>query len=225
MCLKSFNRSGVGYLEDIIPAILYAVNHKAKVINASWGSGKPSQSLKSAIKYAEQNGVLFVASVGNRSLDIEANPQYPASYSLDNIISVGASDSYDQLAYFSNYGGESVDLVAPGVKILSTVGKREYRSLSGTSMAAPYVSGTIGLMFSESRSLLVTEIVEYLLTSVDPIISLQGRVKTGGRLNAYQAWRKISHPSFVQSKEKEKNITPLIYLLLSKERRNDEKQR
>ncbi len=116
-----------GYLTNaaIVEAIIYAANNGAKVINASFGDYYYSLAEYDAISYANSKGVLFVASAGNKTNDNDSFPFYPASYNLPNIISVAATDQYDQLASFSNYGATSVHVGAPGVSILSTVAGRK----------------------------------------------------------------------------------------------------
>ncbi len=104
-----------------IEAITYAADNGARVINASWGGGDFSQALYDAISYANDKGCLFVAAAGNFTNDNDANPFYPASYDLPNVISVAATDHNDNLASFSNYGTTSVDVGAPGVNILSSI--------------------------------------------------------------------------------------------------------
>lgn len=126
MALKFLNSEGSGYTSDAIECIQYAVNMKSKDINIkgtnnSWGGGGYSQSLYDAIKALRDNDILFSAAAGNSSTDNDSKPFYPASYDLDNIISVAATDHNDNLASFSNYGATSVDVAAPGVNILSTL--------------------------------------------------------------------------------------------------------
>jgi len=88
---------------------------KAKIINASWGGYGYDLIQYNAIKSAKNSGVLFVAAAGNYGTNNDASPLYPASYDLDNIIAVAATDQDDNLANFSNYGSTSVDVAAPGV--------------------------------------------------------------------------------------------------------------
>jgi len=116
-----------------------------RVINASWGGSDYSHALRSEIAEAGQAGILFVAAAGNgdvlgRGMDNDETPFYPASYDVDTIVAVAASDQNDKLARFSNYGSTSVDLAAPGVGIMSTEPGATYASRNGTSMAAPHVT-------------------------------------------------------------------------------------
>ncbi|RKX91002.1 MAG: hypothetical protein DRP84_12270 [Spirochaetes bacterium] len=126
-----------------IKSIIYAVNQGAKVINASWG-GPPSQALIDALLYAQKHGVLVVVSAGNWDTDA---PSYPSAFGLDNLISVAALGEDNEKAIFSNFGNY-VTVSAPGVNIESTWLNNSYKILSGTSMAAPCVSGLAGLLFS-----------------------------------------------------------------------------
>lgn len=121
MAIRFLGVTGSGDVANAAGAIIYAADNGARVINASWGGYDYSNTLYSAINYARSKGVLFVAAAGNESLNTDLAPFYPAGFSLDNILSVAASDSSDTLADFSNYGAASVDLAAPGVEIYSTV--------------------------------------------------------------------------------------------------------
>jgi len=112
---------------------------------------------------------------------------YPASFPLDNIIAVAATDHNDQLASFSNWGATTVDLAAPGVNIMSTLPNNSYGSYDGTSMATPHVAGVAGLLMAEYPDKSILEIKQMILGSVDFKENLQGVVLTGGRLNAYSA--------------------------------------
>jgi subtilisin family serine protease len=120
MALRGMDINGVTTTADVIAAINYAVANGAKVINASYGSATFDNAERDAISNAASNGVLFVAPSCNNSQNNDINPCYPASYDLDNIIAVAASDQNDNLAGFSNRGVQAVDLAAPGVNIAST---------------------------------------------------------------------------------------------------------
>jgi subtilisin family serine protease len=121
MPIRFLGVSGVGSIANAAEAIIYASDNGARIINASWGGYSYSQTLYNAIEYARAKDVLFIGAAGNESNNNDNNPFYPASFNLANIISVAASDQNDQLASFSNYGVNSVDLVAPGVNIYSSI--------------------------------------------------------------------------------------------------------
>ena len=143
--------------------------------------------MEDAIAAAGEAGHLFVASAGNSGTDNDADPHYPASYDLDNIIAVAATDDDDNMPSWSNYGATSVDLAAPGSNIYSTWLGGGYGTKCGTSMAAPHVAGTAALIQSLRPYWSATEIKEAILSTVDLLPSLDGKVLTGGRLNAAAA--------------------------------------
>jgi subtilisin family serine protease len=157
------------------------------VINASYGSYKPSECEKEAIAYAQRKDTLIVAAAGNDDQDSDVAPSYPADYDFDNIISVAASTSADKLASFSNYGNKSVDLAAPGVEIASTWKGSDYRYLSGTSMATPFVTASAALLRKAGDGLPYTRIRKLLLSNVDKSKAFKQTTVTGGRLNAARA--------------------------------------
>jgi hypothetical protein len=125
MCLRFLDAAGSGTTADAISAINYAVANGARVLNNSWGGGGPSLALGDAIRRSNSAGTVFVAAAGNEGMDNDTTPSYPASYTVDNIISVAATGQSDDLASFSNYGATSVDVGAPGVNTYSTVPARE----------------------------------------------------------------------------------------------------
>ena len=116
---------------------------------------------------------------------------FPAGYDLDNIIAVAATDHNDERASFSNYGETWVDLAAPGVDILSTTPGDTYGLKSGTSMAAPHVSGAAALAWSVSPQANYQTIRDALFAGVDSIPSMSGITATGGRLNAMRTIEEI----------------------------------
>jgi len=135
-----------GSTSDAIDAHNYAVAMGVKVSNNSWGGGGFSQSLYDAIKAAGDAGHIFVAAAGNSGTDTDVFPHYPSSYDLWNLISVAATTNQDQLAGFSNWGVVSVDLGAPGLDVASTYAGSQYYWNSGTSMAAPHVTGVVAIL-------------------------------------------------------------------------------
>jgi subtilisin family serine protease len=192
MPLKFMNAGGFGTTRAAIEAINYAIDRKqagvnVRVINASWGSTQRSRALEDVIRKAYEAGILFVAASGNASTNTDRTPHYPASYNVGNVISVAALDRSDALATFSNYGGKSVHIAAPGVDILSTWLGNDYEEHSGTSMATPVVAGVAALALSAHPNLSVDQLRSLLLKSVDEVPSLKGKVSTGGRINAAKA--------------------------------------
>jgi len=192
MPLKFLGRGGFGTTKNAIEAINYAIDRKQKgvnvrVINASWGSTQYSKALEDAIRAAGEQGILFVAAAGNSSTDNDKRAHYPSNYDLPNVISVAAMDRTDSITSFSNFGVKTVHIAAPGRDILSTWLKNSYREASGTSMAAPQVSGVAALILASEPGLSVDKLRERLLGSVDKLDALPGKVSTGGRLCAGQA--------------------------------------
>src|SRR6476620_2143955 len=195
MPLKFLGRGGFGTTADAIKAINYAIDRKKagvnlRVINASWGSTQNSKALEDAIRAAGDAGILFVAAAGNNGTDNDKRAHYPSNYDLPNVISVAATDRNDVLTSFSNYGLKSVHIAAPGRDIESTWLGNAYRDASGTSMAAPHVAGVAALVLSAEPHLTVAQLRNRLLSSVDKLPNLAGKVSSGGRLNAAKALEK-----------------------------------
>lgn len=177
---KFLDAEGSGSTLDAAKAIRYAADMGGDVMSNSWGGGPSTRTLQDAIVYAKDKGILFVAAAGNESNDNDASPSYPASYNVENVISVAASDQNDALASFSNYG-LTVHLAAPGVSILSTTPNNTYQKFSGTSMATPYVSGAAALVKAQGN-ISLADLKQRILGGVDKVSSLTGKVATG-RLN------------------------------------------
>jgi len=191
MPLKLLSDSGSAYTSDAVAAVTYASRMGARISNNSWGGGGYSQSLYDAIKAAGSQGSLFVTTAGNNNADNDATPYYPANYPLECILSVAATDRDDQLAYFSNYGANTVHLTAPGVDILSLRPGGQYATLSGTSIAAPHVAGTAGLLLARNPSLTVNQMKQLIIFGSDSIGTLGGKIASQGRLNAYRALKAV----------------------------------
>ena len=189
--LKFLDATGGGYVSSAIAALNYAVAKSIDISNNSWGGGGYSQALYDAINAARIHGHVFVAAAGNGGSDgigddNDALPQYPSSYNLDNIVAVAATDKYDKLAGFSNYGATSVDVAAPGVEILSTV-PGGFAYASGTSMAAPHVTGVVAMVQAQNPSWTYSQTIAQVLNKADQLTGLQGKLSTGARLNAHGA--------------------------------------
>ena len=202
IAVKIFTPDGDGYSSDILEALEYVAKMKDRginivAINASYSGGDKSIIMKDAINRLGDKGVLFVAAAGNSGNNIEHWQEYPASYDCANIITVGATDFNDKLATFSNYGKESVDIAAPGVDIYSTIPSDthdDYGYLSGTSMATPYVTASVALVWSSLESNLTGTAKEKALIVKNHILgtskvlnSLNNKVLTSGRLDLAMA--------------------------------------
>ncbi|MBD3386890.1 S8 family serine peptidase [candidate division KSB1 bacterium] len=197
MALKIFDENGKATISSAIKALEYAVDKGARISNNSWGGYFYSNALEDAIKAAKEANHLFVVAAGNESKDNDGStPSYPASYDLDNIISVAATDRYDKKSSFSNFGPISVDLAAPGELILSTFPGNQYTLYSGTSMAAPYVAATAGLFLSLDPSLSYIRIKNHIVNNVDPLPSLKNKCLAAGRLNVFKALSSLNKTFF-----------------------------
>jgi subtilisin family serine protease len=173
-----------GTVSDAVKAIEYADSMGAKISNNSWGGGNYSYAIYEAIRNSDS---LFVAAAGNDGYNNDYYPTYPASFDLDNILSVAAIDNKGQLAYFSNYGITSVDVAAPGVNILSTLPDNNYGFYNGTSMAAPHVTGIAALVHTENRDYSVSELKSAILGNTKELDSVKNYVATGGMVDAGMA--------------------------------------
>lgn len=218
MTLRMLDSHGNGSTLSAVRSIEWAINHRASLILASWGNEGESQAdelLKEAIRKAESSGILFVAAAGNTEpseQDSASNDAgsdrraFPASFGLPNIVSVAALNLQGELAEFSHYGAQSVDLAASGEKSLSTVPKDrnsfyveklyesevstiELGSLpwNGTSMAAPQVAGAAVLLLSRHPEWKYPQLKKRLLDSVSLVPSLANKTRTGGKLNVGRA--------------------------------------
>lgn len=189
MACKFLNEFGSGTTSDAIECINFAIANGAKILNNSWGGGPFSLALLNTIYLARDEGVLFVAAASNDGMNNDTFLAYPASYGVENIISVAALDRFDRLANFSNYGESTVHLGAPGVDIWSSTAGSDgsYATFNGTSMASPHVAGVAALVWSHVPGASMAEVRQRILSGVVPVDALDGKTITGGRLNALNA--------------------------------------
>lgn len=182
------------HTENLYQDFEYAQNNDIDIMNCSFsGEGYSNIEYQAMKKY---DG-LIVCAAGNKKNNNDSNPMYPASYDLNNIISVAATDSNDNPADFTNYGKTSVDLAAPGVNVYTTsISGSQYISDGGTSVAAPYVAGVAALIKSLYPTMSAYGVKKAILDGVDKVSSLSGKVKTGGRLNAYNAIKSAQEHTF-----------------------------
>ncbi|HKC59903.1 MAG TPA: S8 family serine peptidase [Myxococcales bacterium] len=175
MALRGIGPRG-GRSDDLARAIDYAVDHGARVVNASWGGGGHSQAIAKAVARARERGVLFVPAAGNEGA---SRPSFPANLGGDNVLSVGAVAPDGRLASFSNRGAL---VAAPGVGILSTTAPGRYERYDGTSMAAPHVSGLAALLWAARPQARLEEVREAILSSASPVPGTRN-----GRIDAARA--------------------------------------
>ena len=192
MVLKALGgEEGKGSPENVIQAIRYAEANGAQICNLSFGSGQTSPEFEAAIR---DSNMLFVAAAGNGNqyeigYNIDAHPVYPASFPYDNIITVGNLLFNGHLDESSNYGQINVDLAAPGTYILSTVPSDTYAYMTGTSMAAPMVTGAAALLYSGRPDLSLSDVRTALLSSVHKLAPLKGKTAYGGMLDVAAAMK------------------------------------
>jgi subtilisin family serine protease len=207
---------GQGTTSGAINAITYARQKGARIINASWGGPDHSDALCDAVSAAVSAGVLFVAAAGNDGEDNDVVVSDPADCPSPGVVSVAASTSADTLAGFSNFGLTTVDLGAPGQSIHSTLPGGTYGAFSGTSMAAPHVSGAAALVLGQVPTLSPTALRSALMGGGTAVASLAGSTVSGRRLSALGAINQASDPSgdvmppldFVPSAPADAALTP-----------------
>lgn len=178
---------GEGSTADIIQCVDYALANNAHVINLSLGGGAFSHSAFDAYQRAQGKGVLVVAAAGNNGRNTDLNKFFPANYELDNIVSVGNHNYLDIRSASSNFGEHTVDLFAPGEDIHSTSFTGGYEELTGTSMAAPHVSGVLALLKAHFPNESYLTLRHRILGSTTLVSSYLGLAVTGGRLNLLAA--------------------------------------
>ncbi len=194
--IRFLDDTGRGDTLNGVKAIVYAVQRGARVINCSWGSyserSMTSKAMEDAIRYAADHGVLVIAASGNEKVDNDGGKtHYPSSVESPGMLSIVASSGSGVKADFSNFGWFSTHLAAPGTQVLSTFTEPPYRYLSGTSMAAPMVSGVAALMLSVEPHLTLLELRNGLLNAATQRSNYEGLVATAGDLDAYTALHQL----------------------------------
>lgn len=202
-----FLQGGYGDTADAIEGILYATQMGARITSNSWGGINYSQALYDVLA---SSPALHICAAGNDSANNDIAPVYPAGYQIPNLLAVAATNSEDELAKFSNYGVSTVHTAAPGDKIYSTMPGNEYGYKSGTSMAAPHVSGVASLIATEYPEISNQQLKDRLIFGVDRKPALEGKTVSGGRLNAAKALeRDVIAPAPVsQLRALQEAITP-----------------
>ena len=196
MGLKFQDARGVGSTGSMLAALNYATmmrrDHAINIVatNASWQAAGYSRVVEGVLKSQGDAGILFVAAAGNQGSDNDLTPRYPGGYRLPTVLSVAAAGPSGGLIPMSNYGRTTVDLAAPGGMIQSTFPNGGYGILSGTSMAAPHVSGVAALLAAAKPGLSAAAIRDAIVGSARSVAALAGTSVTGGMLDgrAALAW-------------------------------------
>lgn len=182
MPVKVLGSDMSGPVSGVIEGVRYAMNNGANVINLSLSIPEASQAFQDVVNEAAQRDIVIVAAAGNKGVN---TVEFPAAF--DNVIAVGATDSNDNLADFSN-AGPGIELVAPGVAILSTLPGSQYGEMDGTSMAAPYVSAVAALIRSADPSLTAAQVRDRLDSTADDLgDNGYDELFGNGRINAARA--------------------------------------
>ncbi len=220
--IMALNVGQIMSLADVVQAFEYAAMMKTiygvniVAVNASFGVdddeyAADNRILNDAVESLNEAGIVLCASAGNDSENTDVLTHYPSCLENTNVISVAATDQDDNLAAFSSYGPENVDLGAPGVNILSTVpGGYDYSD--GTSMAAPHVAGAVALLAAIHPAESALDRIIRLLTSVDTLPSLTGKTVSGGRLNLVNALTGSGGPFILKARLKPGYPTQSILL-------------
>jgi subtilisin family serine protease len=159
--------------------------------NHSYGGAMGSDLEFAAVNAQRDAGILFVAAAGNDTLNNDRNGSFPSNYNLDNVLAVAATDAADALATFSNFGVNTVDVGAPGVEIMTTMVEGGYGYIDGTSFSSPYTAGVAALVSSHATTASYQLVRQAIMDGADRIPSLNGKVFTGGRVNAFNALQRI----------------------------------
>lgn len=163
--VKVLDSNGAGTYGQVIQGIEWAIENRMDIVSMSFGGTEQNQSLHDAIIEAANHGILLVGAAGNLGYGTETE-MYPARFS--EVLSVGAVNKNFRRASYSSTGGE-IDLVAPGTDILSTMYDMDYGTLSGTSMAAPHITGAAAALWSKNKKLTADQIKAKLYESATPI--------------------------------------------------------
>jgi subtilisin family serine protease len=175
--VKALDRRGSGYLSDIIEGLQWSIDNKMQVINMSLGSSSDNLSFHQAVQAVYQAGIIQVAAAGNDGAYNTVN--YPAKY--PEVIAVSAVDANGQLASFSSYGPE-ITIAAPGVNIYSTYKGGVYKTLNGTSMAAPHVTGTVALKLTQG--IYTPDQIKIILQNTAENLNLNSSAQGAGLVDA-----------------------------------------
>lgn len=187
--LKFLDAGGYGAYSDAIAAVRYAAGLRLPILSNSWGGSSRSDELEAAFAFAAAQGSLICAAAGNGyGSNNDRIPYYPANLALPTLLSVAATNRWDEPAWFSNVGPHTVHLAAPGEEILSTVPDGQ-AVMSGTSMATPHVAGVAALLKTARPDLDATALRQLLLDGARRLDVLTPVCASGARLDAAASLR------------------------------------
>jgi subtilisin family serine protease len=166
---------------------IYERRDEIRIVNHSWEGADNSTIMREAFERLDDAGIVNVFAAGNSNMSLDEYDNFPAKFVLRHSIVVAAHDSRGQRASFSNFSPNWVDLAAPGVDIFSLQARGKYRSLYGTSMAAPHVAGAVALLWGLRPQLSPLEVRNRVSQSGTPTQSLQRTSRGGRRLNVLEA--------------------------------------
>ncbi|MFL6301006.1 MAG: FG-GAP-like repeat-containing protein [Terriglobales bacterium] len=186
---KFIGSQGYGDIAGAVACLDYVKKLKESGVNIvatnnSWGGNLFSQALADAVKAQMDDGILFVAAAGNDFSDNDLIPTFPANLDFPNVITVAATNRFDEIVSFSNFGLHTVHVSAPGEEIVSTTPANTYSIYSGTSMAAPHVTGVAALLKAQDPSRTWWQIKNLILSGGKPLDSLSN-TRSSRRLDAY----------------------------------------
>jgi subtilisin family serine protease len=202
MVLKALGADAVGDAVTMAEAVRYAVANGAKIINMSVSGPGRSQAFEEAVQAASDAGVLMTVAAGNSGHDLDAMPEYPASFPASHVIAVAATGRTGKLIGISNRGVGTVDIAAPGQGIVSTAKDGDYEVRTGTSMASPHVAGALVLLASARPDLGPDALQSALLGSAKRGVAVTtGSLDVAGamkRLVSASRWRSAVRGSSVR---------------------------
>jgi thermitase len=190
MPVKVVHDRGWATTATMVAGLRYALANGARIVNMSLNGPDASQALDDAIRQAERQGVLVVTSAGNDAADRDRVPSYPASVNSRAVITVASTNRAGALAPTSAYGRDSVDIAAPGEKVLASDLSDRFGARSGTSFAAAYVTGAAALVAAARPGASGRRLRAALLDSARRGDSTRGAI-AGGRLDATAALRRL----------------------------------
>jgi subtilisin family serine protease len=197
MALKFLDSKGKGDFKGLIKALDYVVKMNVSILNHSWGYYGKSEILRNIFEQLDQNGILSIVAAGNHARSYNEIAVYPAAFKYKTIISVAAINHSGEPAFFSAWHPNKVHVSAPGQDILSCWPRGGYRLLSGTSMAAPHVTGIAALVKGQNPTFDHSQIKERILKTASPLYTVENMTSSGRMVNAYGALNNHARPSIL----------------------------